>query len=315
MTRVVHIGAVDPERGHGGVEQFARDLQDARSDETVFLSYHNPDTPPWVVAERSNKLNLESGVIQSDDIVVADGYYGLGLAGKVARLIIVCHGSYGAMLREYNINPPEKIGGMMSWMRSAAEQQERAYREGEVVAVSDASAYDLYDIYGVQAHVIRNGIDLRKYRTTEAENGWVEVAGKDLRKGSDTVEWLREDGRDISRLGFKGEKEDRWLKFRYAILPSRYEGGQYAALEAMACNLTIVAYNSGFFDLDVGREYYYGTYDYFPRAFGYMMDDAERKPPLNPREWVYHNATIQQFKAEWRTFLDEDKTDGGEDSS
>lgn len=303
MGKLIHIGAVDPLKGEGGVEQFARDLGSAWDGELQFLAYHNPTIPPWETAVRQNRNNLASGVISPDDIVVADGFYGLGLEDKVKRLIIVCHGSYAGMLREYNINPPPSFNsGLRSWLRQAASYQETAYRSGEVVAVSVSAAYDLYDLCDLaEIEVISNGVDTAMFHPPSAEEGWVEVAGNDERKGSDMISVLRAET-PIASLGYEGRKCERWNKFGYAILPSRYEGGQYAALEALASGLTVVAYRSGFFDMDVEEDLFYGTYDYHQHAFSELMYRAEENP-IDASWWVEKNASLEKFKREWASEL------------
>lgn len=306
MSKFIHISAVNPDIGRGGVEQFARDLRTATG-EMLFLSYHNPTLPPWETARTKNEENLAQGMIEPDDIVVADGFYGYGLHdGQVERLITVCHGSYAGMMREYMINPPPSFGpGLMAWLLEASRYQEATYRNSEVVCVSKGAEIELQEIYGpgLDVHTIRNGVDLALYTPGEG-SGWVCVAGNDERKGSDIIRHLRDNDQEISELGYDDEKPSLWRKYKYAILPSRYEGGQYAALEAMATNMQIVAYHSGFFNpLDVGEEYYVGTYDFFPRTFERLMVEMLDHEPMRPREWVQQHASIEQFRRDWRLFL------------
>jgi hypothetical protein len=208
MGKIVHIGAVDPEVGHGGVEQFARDLRDTFG-EVEFLNYHVSSEPPWVTARRANEINLVSEAISEDDIVIADGYYGLGLAGKVKRLIIVCHGSYAGMLREFSINPTPSYGNSRAWLLQAEKAQARAYFDGEVVSVSQHAAMELKEIYDLDSTVILNGVDASEFCPGTPVDGrvFVEVAGGDERKGCDTIEAIKELGIQINTLGYDGKSQ------------------------------------------------------------------------------------------------------------
>lgn len=299
--RYVHVAQMDPERHEGGVAQFARDLRSAIP-ELVF--YANPSDYRGV--ERLNCDDLRTGIITSDDVVIADGYYGVGLGGNVKRLVTVCHGTYAGWLRGWGINPSPKFERIRGWLLGAAKAQERAFKESDdVVAVSESAALELWEIYRIDAAVIINGVDVDKYQPCPSQSARVvEVAGDDERKGSDMVAELREVGWDIERLGYEGEKWERWQGFEVAFLPSRAEGGQYAALEAMATNKKIVAFRSGLFRVDVPERYFFGTSDYHRGTFDALLHAAlECEAELNPREWVLEHATLEGFRKQWVKLL------------
>jgi glycosyltransferase involved in cell wall biosynthesis len=301
----MHVSQMDPETHGGGVAQFARDLKAAVPD----LKYYvNP--VDWRGVERLNQDDLRVGVFSSDDVVIVDGYYGLGLGGNVKKLIVVCHGTYAGWLRAWTVNPSPKFPKIRDWLFGAAQAQERAFHEAdEIVAVSENAALELWEIYRIDAHVIINGVDVERYEPTpdRVSSGLIaEVAGNDERKGSDIIAEIREhrSDLDIRPLGYEGYKWDRWAPFEVALLPSRAEGGQYAALEAMAMNKKIVAHNSGLFRVDVPDEYFIEVRDLHWRALAGACDAALNDyDKLEPREWVLQNATLEGFKKRWRFLL------------
>lgn len=299
----MHVSQVDPDNHQGGVAQFAKDLKKAVPE---LVYYVNP--VDWRGVERLNADDLRVGVFSSDDVVIADGYYGLGLGGKVKKLITVCHGTYAGWLRGYTINPSPGFSKIREWLFGAAQAQERAFKEAdEIVAVSANAALELWEMYRLDSLEILNGVDVSRYRPQEYIEGSIaEVAGNDERKGSDIIAEMRErTDLNIQPLGYEGEKWERWAPFEVALLPSRAEGGQYAALEAMAMNKKIVAYRSGLFRVDVPSEYYFGTDDYHWREFALLCQVAfdKRQFDTKPREWVLENATLEGFIKKWKKFL------------
>lgn len=301
---IYHISQFDPRQHSGGVAQFARDLQKAVP-ELEYLSVPQMKEP-WEAATRANAQWVEDGTLGPDDTVIADGYYGRGLGGKVGRLVIVCHSTYAGWLRDNLIRPHSQVTQMSSWlMHGPVQYQEEAYHQADqIVAVSTSAQEELWSFYGLGSALIYNGVDTGRFSPSESGSGLVEVAGKDYNKGCDIIAELRSKAElDIDTLGFDGDKPDRWSRFDTAVMPSRHEGGPYAQLEAMAMNLKVVAGRTGYFKYDVPDDFALVTEDYYWRTFADMVD-ASLAMTLEPREWVLENATLEIFCEKWGEFLD-----------
>jgi glycosyltransferase involved in cell wall biosynthesis len=242
------------------------------------------------------------GAIRPDDTIVADGYYGLGLAGKVRRLIVVAHGIYSALLEAQDAHPPANYDVERPKYAAAAEYQRTAFHEcDEVVAVSRQVQDELREYDDVVSDCILNGVDTTKYTPGSGGVGMVEVCGNNHKKGSPIVAAMRSRGFEISPLGFDGDKWQRWRRYETALLPSFYEGGQYAGLEAMAVNLKVIAYKTGIFKKDVPEDYFFATDVLSTDAFiDLSRSAAVSRPSREPREWVLENATMTLFAQKWR---------------
>jgi len=301
MGRVLHISCKNPDAHAGGVAQFARDLRGALGGKVGFFYYDNPHVPPWVLARRVNERFVSMGAIRPDDTIVADGFYGLGLAGKVKRLIVVAHGIYSALLDEQDAHPPASYDEVRPKFVDAARYQGEAFREcDDVVAVSRQVQKELRQYERVESDCILNGVDTEKYTPAKDGTGIVEVSGTNHKKGAPIVAAMRARGFDITPLGFDGDKWRRWQRYDTALLPSFYEGGQYAGLEAMAVNLKVIAYKTGIFKEDVPEDYFFATDVLSTDAFiALTRRAASKRPPLAPRDWILENATLALFSRRW----------------
>jgi len=296
MSSFVHISQFDPEKSEGGVAQFARHLKTVVPN-LEFMAMKNDwremDHDWWDPPS-------------SEAVVIADGYYGLGLGGEVKRLITVCHSTYAGWLRDALINPCDGIS--YEWLLGAEELQERAYKESDdLVAVSESAQEELWTFYRLDSAMIHNGVDVEKFHadTYYVKDTICEVAGDDVNKGADIINELRnKGGLNIQPLGFDGDKQDRWSVHEAVVMPSRHEGGPYAQLEAMAMNLKIVAYRSGYFKSEVPKGYLWSTNDLFWMTFQRLVKAALGSENLNPREWVLENATLKMFQDNWKEFLE-----------
>ena len=307
--RYVHISQFNPLTTSGGVAQFGKHLAKAIPGLEFLWDNEAATNRPWLTAGALNRARLMENHLDSDITVIADGFFGLGLQGKVKRLITVCHSTYAGWLRDVLVNPHPELDNSLAWLAKAAEEQAIAYRESDcIVAVSESAREELWDFYGLDSVLIRNGVDVidltPDYSMVNA-SGVVEVAGNDYLKGRDIIERLREEGIKIDSLGFDGSMYDRWEHHAIALLPSRHEGGSYAQLEAMAMDKKIVAYQSGYFkDADVPQEYLWSTADFYWGTFNNLVKDALLcEDGKNPRQWVMKNATLDMFISNWRNLL------------
>jgi glycosyltransferase involved in cell wall biosynthesis len=295
---------MDPETHFGGVARFARDLKRAVPD-LEFL-HHGLVDSPFEQAGGINERFLKDGKILPTDTVVADGYYGLGLAGEVDRLIVVCHSTYAGWLRDHDIWPPPGYKGDNAWLMKAAIFQSDAYRDAdELVAVSTSAAEELYDFYNLDSAVIFNGIDPDEYPDTYDPKGpIVEVSANDDNKGADAISDLREDGVPIASLGFSGTLQERWgAGFSTLFQPSRHEGGSYATLEAMSSNLKLVGFRSGFFKHDIPKNTCWSTSDFYHGTFRRLIDLALEADNPDARDLAVNKFSLDKFIEAWRDHL------------
>lgn len=305
---LLHVSQMNPETNNGGVAQFARHLKRA-APELKFVYRPKVD---WSNAEEMMGFAFRNGQIDAEDTVVADGYYGLGLGGKVKRLIVVSHGTYAGWLRDWAINLPPSYAKALPWFQEAADVQEQAYRQAdEIVAVSTGAQEELWNIYGLGSTLIRNGIDVDEFSPdgSDLRRGTIfEVAGlHDENKGCDILGQLRDKEKGnlvIDYQGGHGETARPFRGYEIALMPSRHEGGPYAQLAALAMNKKVVGYNTGFLWGDIPDRYFWGTLDYYWGTFKRLAEDAMESESRNPREWVLQHATLELFCERWRELLD-----------
>lgn len=307
--KFVHIGQMDPRTHEGGVAVFARHLKDVLGEHLEFVHYNRDGmlgkyaASPWLAPAEVGKELAKHPWMPCT--AVADGYYGLGLRGIVAKLIIVCHSTYAGWARDWSINPPPSYAKSMPWMLDAAHEQERAYREADqIVAVSQSAQEELWDIYRLDSTLILNGIDANEFQPDELMLGTiVEVAGRDENKGADIVDEIRHKGSlEIAGLGFDGPKPKRWRGHEIALLPSRHEGGPYAQLEAMAMSKKIVGRKTGFLK-HVPADLFWGTHSCYWGTFRDLILSAMGGERRDIRQWVLENATLEIFSQKWRELL------------
>jgi len=219
--------------------------------------------------------------------------------------------------------------------RYLSSQFERAAAVGKrCVAVSPKIARELRALYGVRAQVIENGVPMDVFRPLPREeareaigipkDGRIAlfVGRADHTKGFDLVleaargrKDLRflcvtpsvvEDGRLEVHRNVPHERMPLYYSAADVLLfPSRYESVGYTALEAMACDLPVVASRTGVFeDLDdprVGRVVPTDQVDDFLQA----MDDVLSGPTLHPRAVVRDRFSMERFTEAYRAAVRE----------
>ena len=298
----------------GGVSKFAMYLQLAMPEIEVagwedFPGWQEHDlAQEWEQAPLLNEWLLEQGLVDRETIAIVDGFWGLGLEGKVAKLISVCHGSFAGAMAEHMRNPWDN--GFL--LGQSVRHQEEFWRESgcEIVAVSPNAARELSLLANLDSTVICNGIDLETYgprvpNLTGAKKGLIlEVTGGHPAKGAHIVEALKKRGYNIEAHGVTDgnleHEAERWAEAEIALFPSFYEGNSYALLEAMACNCKIVGYWTGFVP-DLLWPHKVGEFidDHHVVAFAHAIDMA-RICAYETRRFV---PDFNAFAKEWRDYL------------
>jgi glycosyltransferase involved in cell wall biosynthesis len=312
MKSIVHIGQMNPVTDPGGVAEHARCLRHAFP-ELKFI--FNPSAGHWAMAEAYNVELLDRGVLNSDTTVIADGYYGAGLAGKVKKLVIAAHGTYAGWLRDLMRNYLPGFEKDYPRLIESAQAQANVYREADLI-VGDATLTqeELWEFYRVESEVVKLGIDTDIFKPSVVFGGTVggkvEATGGNGLKGADIISRLREDGLIIESLGYGYDKAARWREFECFIMPSRHEGGPYVLLEAMASGVSVIAHKTGLLTHDVPNDCVRVTTDLHHGVFARMIEGAEVARlsgrdfySQNAYDWVRENASLDTFTEGWRRVM------------
>lgn len=317
--KIVHISKYKRHGAHGvhlgGVAKFAMYLQWAVSELEIYAWEDFPDwqkhelgTQDWEKAPLLNEWLLGQGIVDENTIVVSDGWWGLGLEGRVARLISVCHGSYAGAMVEHLKNPWDD--GFL--LGQSVRHQEKFWRESgcEIVAVSRNAARELRLLSGLHPTItIQNGIDLEIFTAKSGpprhDDLILEVTNGHPAKGAKIIEELKGRGYNIEPFGVRdGNLEHeaaRWSEAWIAIFPSYYEGFNYALAEAMACRCKIVGYWTGFVP-DILHPHKAGEFtdDHHVTVFAHAIDMAR----ICAYETGRFTPNYDTFAEKWRAYLE-----------
>jgi glycosyltransferase involved in cell wall biosynthesis len=202
-----------------------------------------------------------------------------------------------------------------------------------VVAVSAKLQRALRGRYGIEARLIENGIPLdqfRPYDKLEARRaigiGWkgplgIFVGRTDRSKGFDIVQEIARTRKDIRVLCVSGDghlgarvfnaqnvdNSDMPLYYSAAdflFFPSRYDSLSYTAIEAIACDLPVVASRTGIFE------------DVDPRRVGVVLDsedprdyseaiDSVLQMDIHPRSLAIERFSVERFRRQWVDLVSE----------
>ena len=204
-------------------------------------------------------------------------------------------------------------------------------RGGRLVAVSQFIQYQMEIQWGFESEVINNAIDLEKYVPREIRDlpdkkliihgindrsnpvkGWDHI--EYLKKHIDADIWSLDEAHTFFQRNSVAEI-DKYKILAMAdlvVIPSAFEGFGYFALEALACNVPVVAYSVGLFREICSRN--------LIKKVGLVLDRNERSSEFtchavrsmlrclsegyecNPRE-VAEDYLIQKFHEQWSAYL------------
>ena len=312
MTTYHHIARYKPSEGSGGVERFSSYLKQAVP-EMELLSFEDyPDRniigdqlPDYDLAANMNAWLLDTGALGKDSVVVVDGYWGLGLQGKVKRLISVCHGSYWGRFVQSQISSWGEIVGY-DHVDAQTEMWESSHVE--VVAVCQESKREVLDSCNPSHDpvVIYHSVDwdILKPMDYSGRKVWMHASVSN-RKGYDIVNALIVDHNIRAELmGSCPTLESKAKRLSEAVVliaPTRHEGNAYVLLEAMACGVPVITYLTGLaheFDDRCGIV----TDDISPANFARLIRGF-RPENHDPRAWMMEYGGPANFRTNWRNFL------------
>ncbi len=276
---------------------------------------------------------LHEGKLIRCKALVVDGFWGRGLTDEEVRVsrefghpvVCVAHGTWRGIARATGSRAAAALGDVQ-----AAE-----YARLPVVAVSERTAQDLRELYGVEpVAVIRNGVDTDEFRPrpkAPRERPVIIYPSDAPAKGGDVVAALKArcPQWEFRLLGAGiGQEAEAMAQGDVFLAPSRYEGCSYAALQALACGLPVVVTPTGMFaeQLDpmrtwnefqmngcaMGAVVNPGLQALWPRfplvenwegALGYVLRDLSSWG--NGRHlWARQYGSLTRWQQEWQHLLD-----------
>lgn len=271
----------------------------------------------WDQAKILNKWLIKKKLVRKDDIVVTDGFWGLGLE-EFPNVVSVCHGNWS-----HTTQDDVDAGILPEFPNHHREQvnyrRKHLARSGRMVAVSDFIADQCKIQWGFEMPVINNGIDLDVFKPQSiklSRKRPVILHGvTNANKGFDHIQILKDKlNADILLLDdavsfFNLPKYEALGQASIFTHPSAHEGNSYMLLESLACGVPIVSYN-------VGLMYWTKKNDW-ENEVGIIIDRKERSPEktmnatahllsnldkCNPRKFA-EMFSIQRFHAEWKAYL------------
>ncbi len=269
----------------GGTELFSRNLATAFDDSEhitfsrsrIFKGFNltrlNLEFPrmAWAIDRELYRRHKE----RPFDVAISSDISGLltSITSPEIPGAMVFHYTYKAFSQSAMRN-----GGQKDASRVVTPFLERiAARRKAVVAVSPKVQRDLRRYYGIESRLIENGIDLKIFRPMDRDEArraigidWqgpmgIFVGRTDRTKGFDVVEAVARARRDLRILCVSGKAFKSDLMYTasgvknsemplyysaadFLLFPSRYESLSYTSIEALACDLPVVASRTGIFE-------------------------------------------------------------------
>jgi len=328
----------------GGVERFCRLVGEALEGEGWRVSIVGPTRQPslWEFRLGGSPLvwstSAGRAVKQADrnpDLIVGNGFLGLGAPGGVPR-IQVFHGTSVAETLASAPGLPRRE--VVRRLASYWSLEALTCRAGSLVVVSETAAEETRRYYRRRpAAVIPNGVDTAVFsprdRATARESLGLEPSGSyalfvgrlEYRKGADLLAAAcREAGFELAIAGSKGLPGARHLGVldpagladAYAaadcvLFPTRYEACSYVILEALACATPVLTTRVGWMRtfLRAVPEYDVLCVEPDPAAVAAglrRLREVETEPlTVRAREWVLEHNSLERFRTAWLSVIDD----------
>lgn len=336
MSNIVLI-TFTGENAAGGVPRWVRDFKIGFPNTKSYSwndfvdEFGSKNGPEWEKARLLNWWLKETKKVTKDDIIIVDGFWGLGLE-EFPNVVSVCHGIWSHLIKEEadaGIKPdfPHHHEAQVKYRREHLE------RGGRLVSVSHFIRYQMEIQWGFKSHVINNAIDLNKYKPTNkihpfdeylAIHGINDKGNKN--KGWDHIEYCMKNWEEDCKF-LSLDEAHAYLKIfhpnldkyealamaDFVIIPSAYEGNSYFALETLACDVPVVAYDVGLF-FEIKRDYHTQNH---PIQVGEILKRQNRTPEetlkgvdlvsqerqrFQPRRRV-EQYSIEEFCYKWKSYL------------
>jgi glycosyltransferase involved in cell wall biosynthesis len=336
--RVAVLSLYDFDEVSGGTELFVKQLRKAFPDCENITYAKSAKVLPNVNLTRVNmeyermgaSVSLHFAKLHKDtpfDLAICNDVAGMGLKFFTPQVpaIQVFHYTYrgfaeGALRGQPGYGPS----------RFFHPYFERLAANGKhVVAVSNKTRRELEGYYGLTAHVIENAVSLDLFRPLPQRDcrdrlgiKWdgpigIFVGRTDSTKGFDVISALAKKRKDIRILCVTGSHliDDDMIVARrvpnenmpyyysaadFLLFPSRYESASYTTIEAMACDLPVVAYRTGLFEdikeNEVGRILNKVEEGDFSKA----IDDVLKQTRISTRRIAEERFSMERFINDYR---------------
>jgi glycosyltransferase involved in cell wall biosynthesis len=334
MPRAVVVSP-DPGSDAGGAERFCRQLSAvlARIGYDVTLVGPRP-APPWVTRQGGHTLWQASTVPRlagTVDLAVTTGF--LGWPGRWARRRV--HVYVGNMLRQAR-SLEARMHWRLRWAASSGLAEAIAGRGATVVALSEQAAEDARRWYRVRVDaVLHAGVDTSLFRPRDREDARRRIGlqpqgryalfvgrGEPGKGPGVALEASRRAGFQLVAAGSRpapgstalGVLSADQLAWAYSaadavVLPTRYEGFGYVALEALAAGVPIVTSPTGW-----ARELGLAVPAYRPLLVPPMVEEVAAalarvgRPDVDhavaaAREYLVNTASLKAFEQRWISFF------------
>jgi len=336
LGRVAILTPYLPSSRPGGVEVFTTELAAALGGARIFAPTREASSASGALSH----LGLEQPVRalgpahafreahrhQPFDIVISNGLCGwpLSLSPFAGPAVQVYHFTFAGLARK-----ALPRGDRLTTGRVTGFFDRLAGTGKTVVAVSESVRREVSALYGHQARVLPNGVDMDLFRRTERDEArdsiglprgppvGLFVGRSEHAKGFDFVQTVAQARKDVlfacvsapapapSNVRFFTDvPHDRMPRFYSAadflLLPSRYEGFNLSLLEALACDLPTVtsaeAYPFGDGPPRLATVVEPLTRDGLLQAIQGVL---ERGRPENLRERIVQEYSLDAFRRRW----------------
>ncbi|MDD1755401.1 MAG: glycosyltransferase family 4 protein [Methanomassiliicoccales archaeon] len=341
--RVAILSWYDFDEVKGGTELFVQHLQQVFPDCEVLTYSMSRKELPEMNLTRLNVEYERMGIAISKhfaklhrshpyDLVISNETSGIGLKLVAPQVpaIQVFHFTYrglaeGALRGYTGYFPSRTVHPIFEKMTANGKR---------VVAVSHKTRRELERYYGLAAHVIENAVSLEDFRPLPRDDcrarlgiKWdgpigIFVGRTDATKGFEVIQALARKRKDIRVLCVTGSDlkdenmivasrvPNKMMPIYYSaadflLFPSRYESASYTTIEAMACDLPMVAHRTGLFEdieeKDVGRILKNVNEDEFSKG----IDDVLRQKRISTRRLAEQRFSMDRFTNEYRALAEE----------
>jgi len=333
------------ENASGGVPRWIRDFKNGFPEAKSYswkdtVSRFSTDSE-WDKAEQLNKFLIETGKIKSDDVVIVDGFWGLGLE-DYKNVISVCHGIWSHLIKE-EADAGKEPDFPLHHEQQVKYRKEHLARGGRLVAVSQFIQHQMNIQWGFNSTVINNAINLEEFKPTNKQHPFrkaliihgINDKGNE-NKGWKHIEYCFEHLKDLAIFmsldeahtslkaiyGSSLEKYEALAMADAVLIPSAYEGNSYFALECLASDVPVITYDVGlFYEI---KQSFEGS-QRFIGPKGIVMNRKERSESetlnavsrflsfLNENNWdgyispreIAKEYSIKNFHKQWKDYLKE----------
>jgi len=326
--RVAILSLYDFEEVKGGTEIFVQHLSSAFADSESITFSSSRNEVPGPNLTKFNIEYARMGLAISKhfarlhrrepyDLVICNDVAGVGLKLFTPGVptIQVFHYTYRGFaegaLRGLPAFAPSRY--ILPWFEDFSANGKR------VVAVSHKTRRELERLYGRSAKVIENAVPMDKFKPLSRSEcrerlgiRWtgpigIFVGRADRTKGFDVVQTLAKKRKDLRILCVTGSeiKDENLIIAKkvpnadmpiyysaadFLLFPSRYESASYTTIEAMACDLPIVAHRTGLFE-DIEEE-----------KVGRILDDVSAESFSNAIDSLLNGGRVETRNLAIRRF-------------